>query len=128
MRKLKCITEKELDEAAQILLTKDLIMSLSNEVQKVLLYNYKGKEEIPSYAITKFVDPTRARDTVPGAAIGYIAKKGEYSYETLVKAMYYGSAAASITVEGFGTESIMNTNIDDVNERFKKLIGGPGRL
>ena len=60
--------------------------------------------------------------------MGYIAKKGEYSYETLVKAMYYGSAAASITVEGFGTESIMNTNIEDVNERFKKLIGGPGRI
>ncbi len=121
--------KKELDEAAQILLNKgpDYVI-IKRGARGATLYNYKGKKEIPSYAISNFVDPTGAGDTFAGAAMGYIAKKGEYSYETLVKAMYYGSAAASITVEGFGTESIMNTNIEDVNERFKKLIGGPGRI
>lgn len=121
--------EKELDEAAQILLNKgpDYVI-IKRGAKGATLYNYKGKREIPSYAISNFVDPTGAGDTFAGAAMGYIAKKGEYSYETLVKAMYYGSAAASITVEGFGTESIMNANIEDVDERFKKLIGGPGRI
>ena len=121
--------EKELDEAAQILLNKgpDYVIIKRGE-KGATLYDEKSKKEIPSYKISNFVDPTGAGDTFAGAAMGYIAKKGECSYETLIRAMHYGSAAASITVEGFGTESIMKANIESINERFKKLIGGPGRI
>ena len=72
----------------------------------------KVKKKFQVTMINNFVDPTGAGDTFAGAAMGYIAKKGECSYETLIRAMHYGSAAASITVEGFGTESIMKANIE----------------
>ena len=68
--------EKELDEAAQILLNKgpDYVIIKRGE-KGATVYDEKSKKEIPSYKISNFVDPTGAGDTFAGAAMGYIAKK-----------------------------------------------------
>ena len=121
--------ENNLDIAAQILLRKGpeyVIIKRGNK--GATLYDQKIKKDIPCYKIENFVDPTGAGDTFAGAAMGYLAETGKYDYKTLVRAMYYGSAAASITVEGFGTEAIMNATAEDVTKRFTKLLGGPGRI
>ena len=121
--------ENNLDIAAQILLRKGpeyVIIKRGNK--GATLYDRKMKKDIPCYKIENFVDPTGAGDTFAGAAMGYLAETGKYDYKTLVRAMYYGSAAASITVEGFGTEAIMNATAEDVTKRFTKLLGGPGRI
>ena len=121
--------ENNLDIAAQTLLRKGpeyVIIKRGNK--GATLYDQKIKKDIPCYKIDNFVDPTGAGDTFAGAAMGYLAETGKYDYKTLVRAMYYGSAAASITVEGFGTEAIMNATAEDVTKRFTKLIGGPGRI
>ncbi len=121
--------EDNLDSAAQILLKKGPEYVIIKRGEKgATLYNCNTKKEIPSYEISNFVDPTGAGDTFAGATMGYLAEKGEYDYNTLVKGMYYGSAAASITVEGFGTESIMSATTVDVEKRFNILVGGPGRI
>ena len=121
--------ENNLDIAAQILLRKGpeyVIIKRGNK--GATLYDQKIKKDIPCYKIDNFVDPTGAGDTFAGAAMGYLAETGKYDYKTLVRAMYYGSAAASITVEGFGTEAIMNATAEDVTKRFTELLGGPGRI
>ena len=121
--------EDNLDSAAQQLLGKGPEYVIIKRGKKgAILYDNNTKKVIPSYGISNFVDPTGAGDTFAGAAMGYLAEKGKYNYDSLVKAMYYGSAAASITVEGFGTESIMNATSADVARRFSKLVGGPGRI
>ena len=121
--------EKNLNKAAQILLKKGPTYVIIKRGEKgATLYGESTREDIPSYKIKDFVDPTGAGDTFAGAAMGYLAKNGKYDYENLVKAMHYGSAAASITVEGFGTESIMNATFEDVEKRYSKLVGGPGRI
>ncbi len=121
--------EDNLDSAAQILLMKGPEYVIIKRGEKgATLYGQNTKKEIPSYGISDFVDPTGAGDTFAGAAMGYLAKKGKYDYDNLVKGMYYGSAAASITVEGFGTESIMNATTANVEKRFHELVGGPGRI
>ena len=121
--------ENNLDSAAQILLKKGPEYVIIKRGEKgATLYSNNTKKEIPSYGITNFVDPTGAGDTFAGAAMGYLAEKDEYNYDNLVKGMYYGSAAASITVEGFGTESIMDATASDVEKRFEELVGGPGRI
>ena len=121
--------ENNLDSAAQILLKKGPEYVIIKRGEKgATLYSNNTKKEIPSYGITNFVDPTGAGDTFAGAAMGYLAEKDEYNYDNLVKGMYYGSAAASITVEGFGTESIMGATASDVEKRFEELVGGPGRI
>ncbi len=121
--------ENNLDSAAQILLKKGPEYVIIKRGEKgATLYGNNTKKEIPSYGITNFVDPTGAGDTFAGATMGYLAEKDEYNYDNLVKGMYYGSAAASITVEGFGTESIMSATASDVEKRFEELVGGPGRI
>ncbi len=121
--------ENNLDSAAQILLKKGPEYVIIKRGEKgATLYGKNTKKEIPSYGITNFVDPTGAGDTFAGAAMGYLAEKDAYTYDNLVKGMYYGSAAASITVEGFGTESIMGATASEVEKRFMKLVGGPGRI
>ncbi len=121
--------EDNLDSAAQQLLGKGPEYVIIKRGKKgAILYDNNTKKVIPSYGISDFVDPTGAGDTFAGAAMGYLAEKGKYNYDSLVKAMYYGSAAASITVEGFGTESIMKATSADVEKRYSKLVGGPGRI
>ena len=121
--------KKNLDEAAQILLKKGPEYVIIKRGEKgATLYSSDTKKEIPCFKIKNFVDPTGAGDTFAGAAMGYLAAEGKYDYETLVRAMNYGAAAASITVEGFGTEAIMNATREDVTKRFTKLFGGPGRI
>ena len=121
--------EDDLDEAAQFLLRKGPEYVIIKRGEKgATLYHEKVKKSIPCFKIDNFVDPTGAGDTFAGAAMGYLAETGEYDYKNLIRAMYYGSAAASITVEGFGTEAIMKATANDVTERFTKLIGGPGRI
>ena len=121
--------EEELDKAAEILLKKgpEFVIIKKGE-HGASLYTNEIKKHLRAFKIKKFVDPTGAGDTFAGAAMGYLAREDKYDYETLVEAMYYGSAAASITVEGFGTETIMNATAEDVTERFTKLVGGPGRI
>ena len=121
--------EKNLDSAAEVLLKKGPEYVIIKRGGKgATLYNKNTKKEIPSYKISEFIDPTGAGDTFAGAAMGYLAKKETYNYEDIVKSMYYGSAAASITVEGFGTEAIINAKFTDVEKRFEEIFGGPGRI
>ena len=60
--------------------------------------------------------------------MGYIANCGELDVNNLITAMNYGAAVASVTVEGFGTESIEKINREKIENRFQKLNGGPGRI
>ena len=60
--------------------------------------------------------------------MGYLANKENINEENLITAMNYGAAVASVTVEGFGTESIMNITKSKIDARFRSLIGGPGRI
>ena len=121
--------DKKLDNAAQILLNKGPEYVIIKKGEKgAALYDKNTKKEIPSYKIGDFVDPTGAGDTFAGAAMGYLANSNKYDYDNLVKALMYGSAAASIAVEGFGTESIMETNITEIENRLRKIVGGPGRI
>ena len=92
------------------------------------LYSSKITKHLPAFKVSKFVDPTGAGDSFAGAAMGYLSRVNEINEDNLIVAMSYGSAVASITVEGFGTESIMNVKKEEVEKRFSILSGGPGRI
>ena len=80
------------------------------------------------FSLENVVDPTGAGDSFAGAAMGYLANKEKLNEENLITAMNYGAAVASVTVEGFGTESIMGITKSEIDTRFRSLIGGPGRI
>ncbi|MCS5650264.1 MAG: PfkB family carbohydrate kinase [Dehalococcoidia bacterium] len=92
------------------------------------LYTRNSVSHLPAFAVKRFVDPTGAGDSFAGATMGYLTKVEALNKDSLIVAMNYGAAVASITVEGFGTTSIMNITKQEIESRFQKLSGGPGRI
>ena len=91
-----------------------------------LLFN--GDAEVffaPALPLEEVFDPTGAGDTFAGGFIGYLAATDDISFDNMKRAIVYGSAMASLTVEKFGTERIQNLSEEAVKDRvneFKKLM------
>lgn len=71
---------------------------------------------IGAYPVEKIVDPTGAGDVFAGAFSGILAAGGNE-----VEAIIQASALASICVEGFGSEKILNCSVEDVTDRINYL-------
>jgi len=79
----------------------------------------------PALPLEEVFDPTGAGDTFAGGFIGYLAKSKDLSFDNMKRAIIYGSALASLTVEKFGTDKISNLDQETLNERiqeFKDLV------
>ncbi|TVQ12500.1 MAG: sugar kinase [Bacteroidetes bacterium] len=66
-------------------------------------------------------DPTGAGDTFAGGFMGWIAKTGDLSFENMKRAVIYGSAMASFTVEKFGTEKLTQLSPGDIQKRLQEF-------
>jgi len=67
-------------------------------------------------------DPTGAGDSFAGGFIGYIAETKDISFDNMKRAVIFGSAMASFSVEKFGTERIQNLNSAEVDDRVQQFI------
>jgi sugar/nucleoside kinase (ribokinase family) len=76
---------------------------------------------LPAYPTSKVVDPTGAGDSFAGGFLGYLAEKGNSKPAVLRHAMAYGTVAASLTVERFSTEGLVDADREAVDGRFKEL-------
>ena len=120
---------QDLEEAALRLLDKGpQFVVIKKGKNGASLYSKDFTKEMRAFQVDNFVDPTGAGDSFAGAAMGYLANLDSLNKENLTDAMNYGAAVASITVEGFGTESIMEVTQTEINRRFDVLNGGPGRI
>ena len=119
----------DLDEAGKKLLSQgpEFVIIKKGEHGASLYYKNLTKH-LPAFRVDNFVDPTGAGDSFAGATMGYLANKENINEEHMIAAMNYGAAVASITVEGFGTESIMSITKSEIDARFRSLNGGPGRI
>lgn len=89
-----------------------------------LLFQDKNVFFAPALPLEDVFDPTGAGDTFAGGFSGYLAKTRNYSFENMKRAIIYGSALASFTVEKFGTDRIAELTEDELNDRlevFKSL-------
>ena len=87
-----------------------------------LLFN---KDEVffaPALPLEDVFDPTGAGDSFAGGFIGYLAKTQDISFENMKRAIIYGSAMASFTVEKFGTERLIGLSKADVEERVQEFV------
>ncbi len=90
-----------------------------------LLFGESQMFHAPAMPMAEVFDPTGAGDTFAGGFMGYLAKTGDASFENMKKAIIYGSALASFSVERFGTERLLNLTAENVQERlldFVKLV------
>lgn len=87
-----------------------------------LLFN---KDEVffaPALPLEDVFDPTGAGDSFAGGFVGYLAKTHDISFENMKRAIIYGSAMASFTVEKFGTERLIGLSKADVEERVQEFV------
>lgn len=76
----------------------------------------------PALPLEEVFDPTGAGDTFAGGFIGYLARKGDVSFENMKRAVIYGSAMASFCVEKFGTERLVGLTPAEINARVMQFV------
>ncbi len=115
--------EYSLVKAAQkILVMGPKVLVIKKGEHGALLFN---KEEVffaPALPLEDVYDPTGAGDSFAGGFIGYLAKTKDISFENMKRAIIFGSAMASFTVEKFGTERLIGLSQKDVDERVQEFI------
>jgi sugar/nucleoside kinase (ribokinase family) len=115
--------EYSLVKAAQKILTMGpKVLVIKKGEHGALLFN---KEEVffaPALPLEDVFDPTGAGDSFAGGFIGYLAKTGDISFENMKRAIIFGSAMASFTVEKFGTERLIGLSDKDVKNRVQEFI------
>jgi len=87
-----------------------------------LLFNKNEVFFAPALPLEEVFDPTGAGDSFAGGFIGYLAKTKDISFESMKRAVIFGSAMASFTVEKFGTERLIGLSAQDVENRVKQFV------
>ena len=81
-----------------------------------VLFHGEEKVSIGAYPVKDVIDTTGAGDTFGGGFVSALASGGTFR-DALIK----GSALASICVEGFGVESLLVVNLEEIKKREKFL-------
>lgn len=77
-----------------------------------VLFHDEEKVSIGAYPVKDVIDTTGAGDTFGGGFVSALASGGTFR-DALIK----GSALASICVEGFGVESLLEVNLEEIKKR-----------
>ena len=86
------------------------------------LFHPEGLFALPAYPVTELRDPTGAGDSFAGALLGYLAAHHDTSFDAIRRAMLYGTAAASMTVEDFSCDRLENTGVVAIQQRIDELL------
>ena len=89
----------------------------------VLMFNQGDIFTAPALPIENVIDPTGAGDSFAGGFMGYLSKTNDISNENLKRAIIAGSVMGSLAIEGFSIEKFTNLKKQEIETRFKKIIG-----
>ena len=90
-----------------------------------LLFHGGGLFSAPAFPVEDVRDPTGAGDTFAGGFMGYLARVGDTSAESLKRATVYGSVMASFCVEAFSLDRLRSLTREEIRARaneFSKLV------
>ena len=73
----------------------------------------------PALPLEEVFDPTGAGDSFAGGFIGYLAKTGDLSFESLKNAVIVGSTMASFCVERFGPSRLIDLDKTEIEKRSR---------
>lgn len=77
---------------------------------------------MPGYPASKVIDPTGAGDCFAGGFMGLIAATDETDTETLRRAVAMGTIVASLELEDFSLNRLMQINAEDIHKRFDQFV------
>jgi sugar/nucleoside kinase (ribokinase family) len=101
---------------------KRLVVVKKGEHGSLLFMNGKVYA-LPSFPVTNVIDPTGAGDSFAGAMMGHLAATGRQDVQSVRKAMAYGTVTASITLEAFSLNALLNVSREDVDMRLAEFAG-----
>ncbi len=76
---------------------------------------------LPAYPLEAIQDPTGAGDTFMGGFVGYLAQYESFDEDTFKRAVVFGTALASFTVERFGPNRLLEISTNDIIDRVEAL-------
>ncbi|MBN2130487.1 MAG: hypothetical protein JW741_13385 [Sedimentisphaerales bacterium] len=76
---------------------------------------------LPAYPAADVKDPTGAGDSFAGGLMGYLAQAGNADFETLARAVAYGTVVASFTIADFSLDGLTSVTRDDIDSRLESL-------
>jgi sugar/nucleoside kinase (ribokinase family) len=71
----------------------------------------------PAFPLEKVVDPTGAGDSFAGGFVGFLQKSGNIDDDAMRRAVIYGSAVASFSVEDFSFNRLKNLTSGELESR-----------
>lgn len=74
---------------------------------------------VPAFPLETVFDPTGAGDAFAGGFMAYLARTGTVTEDNLRRAMVYGAAMGSYSVEQFGIRGFDNVTLADVETRVR---------
>lgn len=74
---------------------------------------------VPALPLKEVVDPTGAGDTFAGGFMGFVASEDSTTFETLRRAVVYGSVLASFTCEAFGPDALTRIGMKEIEQRYE---------
>jgi len=108
--------------AKKILAMGPKVLVIKKGEHGALLFNEREVFFAPALPLEEVFDPTGAGDTFAGGFIGYLAQTRDTSFSNMKRAVIYGSALASFTVEKFGPERLMELTKEDLHRRVQEFI------
>ena len=83
-----------------------------------LLFHEGGVFAAPAFPIEDVVDPTGAGDSFAGGFMGWLARTGNTSPQSIRTAMILGSVLASYCVEDFSLDRFRRLDLSAIRDRF----------
>lgn len=120
------------DSEARLLANEPNLIKSANSIMKLgpkyliikkgehgaLLFGNDTIFSAPAYPLQDIFDPTGAGDSFVGGFTGYLHKSRELDFESLKRAVIYGSTMASFCVEKFSTGGIEDLTWLKIHDRF----------
>ncbi|MBI3794570.1 MAG: sugar kinase [Nitrospinae bacterium] len=75
----------------------------------------------PAYPLEDVFDPTGAGDSFAGGVMGYLARQGKVTRDSLRQAMIVGAAVASYNVEAFSLERLTSLEFHNIVDRYNEI-------
>lgn len=89
-----------------------------------LLFEHGNIFSLPGLPLGEVKDPTGAGDTFAGGFVGYLASQKDLALnqKALRRAVVYGCAMASFTVQDFGCQRLMTLTRKEIDERYRRFV------
>jgi sugar/nucleoside kinase (ribokinase family) len=86
-----------------------------------LLFHGENTFFVPALPLEEVFDPTGAGDSFAGGFIGYLAKTNDFSFESMKRALVFGSVVASHCVEKFGPNKLKTLDTEGLETRTQQF-------